>query len=218
MKGLSKHTVPVFDFIKDLDILEDYLLVGGTALSIQINHRLSEDLDFCKWQDNQSISSKEVNWPRIESALKDFGEVKTDILDLYQADFLVNGVKISFYSNDMANSREISSNPEFDKVRPADLLSLGAMKLEVMSRRNIFRDYYDVYAILSEGISLKKMVELCGRYSKHRLKTRMILAILADSSRFKYERVFNLLEPRYSVTSIDIGEFIQERIRGEFGR
>ena len=58
MKGLSKHTIPVFDFIKDLDILEDYLLVGGTALSLQINHRLSEDLDFCKWQDNQSISSK----------------------------------------------------------------------------------------------------------------------------------------------------------------
>ena len=66
MKGLSKHTIPVFDFIKDLDILEDYLLIGGTALSLQINHRLSEDLDFCKWQDNQSISSKEVNWPSIE--------------------------------------------------------------------------------------------------------------------------------------------------------
>ena len=97
MKGLSKHTIPVFDFIKDLDILEDYLLVGGTALSIQINHRLSEDLDFCKWQDNQSISSKGVNWPEIESALKDLGEVKTDILDLYHVDFQVNGVKISFY-------------------------------------------------------------------------------------------------------------------------
>ena len=146
MKGLSKHTVPVFDFIKDLDILEDYLLVGGTALSIQIKHRLSEDLDFCKWQDNQSIGSKEVNWLRIESALKDLGEVKTDILDLYHADFLVNGVKVSFYSNSMANSREISSNLKFDKVRPADLLSLGAMKLEVMSRRNIFRDYYDGYS------------------------------------------------------------------------
>ena len=43
MKGLSTHTVPVFDFIKDLDILDNYLLIGGTALSIQINHRLSED-------------------------------------------------------------------------------------------------------------------------------------------------------------------------------
>jgi len=218
MNGLSKHTVPVFNFIKDLDILDDYLLVGGTALSIQINNRLSEDLDFCKWQDNQSISSKEVDWPRIESALEDIGEVKTDILDLYHADFLVNGVKISFYSNGMANSREISSNSKFDKVRPANLLSLGAMKLEVMSRRNIFRDYYDVYAILCEGIALKKMVELCGRYSKHRLRTRMILAILADSSRFKYDRVFKLLEPRYSVNSIDIGEFMQERIRDEFGK
>ncbi len=218
MKGLSKHTIPVFDFIKDLDILEDYLLVEGTALSIQINHRLSEGLDFCKWRDNQSISSKEVNWPKIESALKDLGEVKTDILDLYHVDFLVNGVKISFYSNGMSNSREISSNPKFDKVRPADLLSLGAMKLEVMSRRNIFRDYYDVYAILHEGIALKKIVELCGRYSKHRLRTRMILAILADSSRFKYERAFELLEPRYSVNPKDIGEFMQERIRDEFGR
>ena len=77
-------------------------------------------------------------------------------------------MKISFYSNGMANSREILSNPNFDKVRPADLLSLGAMKLEVMSRRNIFRDYYDVYSILREGITLKKIVELCGRYSKHR--------------------------------------------------
>ncbi len=218
MKGLSKHTLPVFDFIKDLDILEDYLLVGGTALSIQINHRLSEDLDFCKWRDNQSISSKEINWPGIESALKDLGEVKTDILDLYHVDFQVNGVKISFYSNGMAKSREISSNPGFEKVRPADLLSLGAMKLEVMSRRNIFRDYYDVYAILSEGIALKKIVELCGRYSKHRLRTRMILAILADSSRFKYERAFKLLEPRYNVNSIDIGEFMQERILDEFGK
>ena len=218
MKGLSKQTAPVFDFIKDLNILENYLLIGGTALSIQINHRLSEDLDFCKWQDNQSISSKEVNWPGIESALKDLGEVKTDILDLYHADFLVNGVKISFYSNGMANSREISSNLKFDKVRPADLLSLGVMKLEVMSRRNIFRDYYDVYAILREGIALKKIVELCGRYSKHRMRTRMILAILADSSRFKYERAFKLLEPRYSVNSKDIGEFMQERIRDEFSK
>jgi predicted nucleotidyltransferase component of viral defense system len=218
MKGLSKHTDSVFDFIKDLDILEDYFLIGGTALSVQINHRLSEDLDFCKWQDNQSIRSKEVKWLEIESALKELGDVKTDVLDLYQSDFLVNGVKVSFYSNGMANSREIASNVQFDKVKPADLLSLGAMKLEVMSRRNVFRDYYDVYAILKEGVPLKKMVELCGRYSKHRLRTRMILAILADESRFKYEEKFEQLEPRYRVNSKEIGEFIQSKIQDEFGR
>jgi predicted nucleotidyltransferase component of viral defense system len=218
MKGLSKHTDSVFDFFKDLDILEDYFLIGGTALSVQINHRLSEDLDFCKWQDNQSIRSKEVKWLEIESALKELGDVKTDVLDLYQSDFLVNGVKVSFYSNGMANSREIASNVQFDKVKPADLLSLGAMKLEVMSRRNVFRDYYDVYAILKEGVPLKKMVELCGRYSKHRLRTRMILAILADESRFKYEEKFEQLEPSYKVNSKAIGEFIQTKIQDEFGR
>ena len=51
MKGLSEETAKVFESIKVLDILNDYLLIGGTALSMQIEHRLSEDLDFCKWQD-----------------------------------------------------------------------------------------------------------------------------------------------------------------------
>jgi hypothetical protein len=38
-------------------LLGDLLLVGGTALSIYLNHRLSEDLDFAT-----------ANWMRIEKA------------------------------------------------------------------------------------------------------------------------------------------------------
>lgn len=218
MKGLSKRLVPVFDFLKDQDILEEYLLIGGTALSLQIYHRLSEDLDFGKWLDDPSLKKKEVDWPRIEGQLKNFGNVETEVLDLYQVDFMLNEVKVSFYANGLTTSKEMMSQVRINNIRLADIRSIGTMKLEVMSRRNIFRDYYDIYAILKEGVLLKDLVERCGRYSKHRLKTKTILAIIADHSRFKYEEDFQLLEPCYQVTSEEIGEYIRDKIMEEYGQ
>jgi len=54
-KGLTTQSLKVFKAIKKSDLLQEYILIGGTALSIQINNRLSKDLDFCKWQDKQKI-------------------------------------------------------------------------------------------------------------------------------------------------------------------
>lgn len=197
MKGLYPDTEQVFNLIKRSEILKDYILIGGTALSIQIDHRFSEDLDFCKWQDDPKILNKEISWPEIERSLKLFGSVKTDIPDLYQVNFYLNDIKISFYSNALASSLEIQTSITFDHIRLADIKSLGAMKLEVMSRRNLFRDYYDIYSILQEGITLKDLVKCCGTYSRHRMKSKAILSILSNSSLFKYEENFDLLEPRY---------------------
>ncbi len=218
MKGLSPHTIPVFNAIRNLEILKDYYLTGGTALSLQIQNRLSEDLDFCKWQDDPAISNAEVEWPSIESELRKLGIVKTEILDLRQVDFLVNGVKVSFYSNGIANSRGIASDLNFDRIRPVNLLSLGAMKLEVMSRRSAFRDYYDVYSLVRAGTDIKEMVQLCTNYSRHRMSTKMILSILSDGDRFKYDEQFILLEPKYNVRPADIESYLCGEILKQFGR
>jgi len=216
MKGLSPDTEAVFNSIKRFEIFKEYILVGGTALSVQIDHRLSEDLDFCKWQDDPKILSKEIDWPEIEKNLKLSGQVKTDILDLYQVNFSLNNIKLSFYSNALANSREVQTSIAFEQIRVADIKSIGAMKLEVMSRRNLFRDYYDVYSILREGILLEDLVRYCGTYSRHRLKSKTILSILSNGSLFKYEENFELLEPRYTVNSKDIEVYLRSRILKEF--
>jgi predicted nucleotidyltransferase component of viral defense system len=65
-KGLTTKSLKVFEAIQKSDLLQEYILIGGTALSMQINNRQSEDLDFCKWQDNPEIQNKEVNWPELE--------------------------------------------------------------------------------------------------------------------------------------------------------
>ena len=44
--GLKPETIPVFEAVSQLDVLKDLYLCGGTAQSIQMMHRKSEDLDF----------------------------------------------------------------------------------------------------------------------------------------------------------------------------
>jgi len=43
MRGLSKHTEEIFEQISKLECIKNYTLIGGTALALQLGHRLSED-------------------------------------------------------------------------------------------------------------------------------------------------------------------------------
>ena len=217
IKGLTSQSQKVFEAIKKSDLLQEYVLIGGTALSLQIFNRLSEDLDFCKWQDNPAIHDKEVNWPQLEKFLKSIGNVRTDIIDLYQVNFFLDEIKITFYSNAITTFNEIEPGYKFDNITLASVNSLGAMKLEVMSRRTLFRDYYDVYSILKEGISLKEIVSKSSRYSFYRMKKKGVLGIISNGSLFRKEEKFSLLEPRYNVTSTDIEAYIREIITKEYG-
>lgn len=50
MKGLAPHTSQLFDAITRLECIKPFVLVGGTALSLQLGTRQSEDLDFMRWK------------------------------------------------------------------------------------------------------------------------------------------------------------------------
>ena len=43
--GLTDSTKEVFESVSRLECIKDLFLCGGTGISIQLNHRLSEDLD-----------------------------------------------------------------------------------------------------------------------------------------------------------------------------
>ncbi len=83
-------------------------------------------------------------------------------------------------------------------------------KMEVMMRRSNFRDYYDIYSILQTGIPMQEMIALALEYSGHRLKTKNLLAMLTNGSRFMYDSHFEQLSPVYQVTAFDIEKYIRE--------
>ncbi len=211
MKGLAPHTQSVFESVSKLECLKPYLLVGGTALSLQIATRQSEDLDFMKWRTCKT-EKMEVAWFQIEKELATVGEIQhKDILDIDHVEFLVSGVKFSFYA---CPKYSPVNNPVnyLNNIRLADVRSIGAMKMEVMLRRSNFRDYYDIFSILKSGMSINDLITLALSYSGHKLKSKNLLAMLTNSNRFTRDAGFDQLQPVYSVTAQEIEEFIKSSL------
>ena len=208
MKGLAPHTSQVFEAVSKLDCIKPYLLVGGTALSLQIGTRQSEDLDFMKWRTSKT-EKMEVAWYQIEKELATVGDVQhKDILDIDHVEYLVSGVKFSFYACPKYSPVSTSVN-YLNNLRLADVKSIGAMKMEVMLRRSNFRDYYDIYSILKSGVSINDLVALALTYSGHKLKSKNLLAMLTNGSRFTRDSHFEQLEPTYAVTAQEIEDYIK---------
>lgn len=208
MKGLAPYTQAIFEAVSNLECIKPYLLVSGTALSLQIGTRQSEDLDFMKWRTSKT-ENMEVAWFQIEKELASVGEIQhKDILDIDHVEFLVSGVKLSFYA---CPKYSPVNNPVnyLNNIRLADVRSIGAMKMEVMLRRSNFRDYYDIFSILKSGVSINDLISLALSYSGHKLKSKNLLAMLTNSNRFTRDVGFDQLQPVYSVTAQEIEEFIK---------
>lgn len=217
MQGLTDNTNKIFKVLSKLNCINGYTLIGGTAISLQINKRLSEDLDFCRWSTNLKKDKPTVDWPTIEKELSTIGTIDSrDILGFDQVNFIVSGVKISF----LAKQENLSPVKNFvsilNNIKAADLDSLGAMKVEVMLRRSVWRDYYDIYSLLKEGKSLKDMIDGASSYSNRRLKTRDALNFLSNSHNYKKEKDFHLLKPFYDIDGKAIEELIKSEIKKEY--
>lgn len=209
LQGLAPHTNLIFEDISKLECLKEYTLVGGTALSLQINTRQSEDLDFIKWQQTKS-SPCEVSWPTIQQELETIGNIDSiDILGLDHVIFVLNGVKISFYS---APRRKIATMTEvsiLNNIKAADIESIGIMKMEVLMRRNKFRDYYDIYSILKAGKNINTIIAGSLEHSDHKLKSKNLMAMITNGSLFSKDAQFAQLNPVYDITPTDIQEYIK---------
>lgn len=217
MKGLADKVNLIFEQVSQLECVRDYTLIGGTALSLQINKRLSEDLDFCQWSQNLRSDKPVVNWPAIEKELESVGEISSrDVLGFDHVNFVLDGVNISFFTK-QENLSPVKDFGFFHHlIRAAGIDAIGAMKIELILRRSEFKDYYDLYSILREGRSLKALVAAASAYSNHRLKSRDALSFLANGSNYKKTRNFSLLLPFYNIDHKGIERYMREVIKREF--
>lgn len=212
MKGLAPHTQKIFDAVSQLECIKPYFLVGGTALSLQLGTRESEDLDFMLWRTSKS-EKMEVAWYQIEKELATIGTIEhKDLIDIDHVEYTVSGIKFSFYACPKYSPVQ---NPVayLNNIRLADVKSIGAMKMEVMLRRSNFRDYYDIYSILQAGEPIDDLIALALTYSGHRLKSKNLIMMLTNGSRFDRDARFNQLNPSYAVTPQEIEDYIKSCLK-----
>ena len=211
-KGLTTNIEAIIEQVAQLECIKPYILCGGTALAMQIGHRKSEDLDFMMWRISKT-EKPEVNWNAIEKELKEkIGEIESfNMLGFDQVEFVVKGVKFSFFVSDNLSPVTTPTN-YLGNIRLADIESIMAMKMEVMLRRMKFRDYYDIYSILQEGYSINKGIEKALNLSRHRLSSKNIIAMLLGGQ-FIPDNNFATLEPKYDVTKEQIREYIMHKLK-----
>ncbi len=208
MKGLAPQTENLFHRIAALPCLQHFVLVGGTALAMQLGTRLSEDLDFMKWRVAKD-EAMDVNWPVIKRELESVASVDSmNLMDFDHVEFIVDGVKVSFYA---AGRYAPPMKPILIKenIRIADVRAIGVMKMEVLLRRATFRDYYDIYSIILSGEDLHEMIQMALAHSDHRLKTKQLIAMLTNGSHFSRDARFEYLSPVYNVSPSDIEQYIK---------
>ena len=124
----------------ELDALQPFTLVGGTALSLQYGHRMSIDLDFfgnVNFLDDKLISEQFASIGNAElvnqsSVMLGFfiNEIKVDIVK-YKYDFIEKPITEGI-------------------IRLAHPKDIGAMKLAAISGRGKRKDFYDLYYLLRD--------------------------------------------------------------------
>lgn len=115
-------------------------LAGGTALALQLGHRLSVDLDFFSQED---LDTKKLKKDLSESGFKyKINNETTGTLELVMDD-----VKISFmeYRYPLLKDFEI-----FEKNKLASVLDIAAMKVTAISSRGSKKDFVDIWMILQK--------------------------------------------------------------------
>ncbi len=122
----------------------EFYLVGGTAIALHIGHRRSIDFDMFK--------QTAINHKKTLDKIADSGfETLVTRRVTEQMNLLVNGVKLTFFQYPFP---VVPENKFQDVFRMPSLLSLAAMKAYALGRRSKWKDYVDLYFLLTRHFSI----------------------------------------------------------------
>lgn len=201
---LANTTRAVLIELSELDIFDSFTFAGGSAISIHLKHRISEDLDFFS-------PAKKIETEKILTAIKTIypSGITIENNSTIQLDLKICGVKVSFNSNLWT---ELNHGEHLiGKVHIAPIRLLTAMKLNTVFLRAKFRDYYDLYVINKKTYSVTEMYEIIKSYlpeiNKKLFQTSLIYTEdITDDS-------IHHLNPEYPVTINDISRHFEREIK-----
>lgn len=138
------------ELLRKLGFLEKYrfYLAGGTALALQIKHRISLDFDFYT---EQTFNPRKLR--------EEFDEIFRKVHEIYVAEdtlgLEVDGIRISFFRYPYPLIRPLQ---KVENIYVASLEDIAAMKIIAISQRGIKRDFIDIYFLIKK-FGLKKIIK-----------------------------------------------------------
>lgn len=143
---LSLHAQNILAQLGRSGVVAEMYLVGGTALTLQLGHRVSQDFDFC-------VKGNVL----AENIARDLGGVGKLTVDLLEPPHTLlgtfEGIKISVFRYDY---EMLEPYVYYQKVALASVKDIAAMKLSAICGRATKRDYVDLY-VLAQSYTFDEM-------------------------------------------------------------
>jgi len=162
-------TLELLASLQQEEILKDFFLVGGTALSLQIGHRISIDLDL--------FTQKPFETENVLNVLEKKYNYHLDFQSKNSLKGEIGGVKVDLIADQYPLCQDLII---INNIRMATLLEISAMKLNaIMVNGTRLKDFIDI-AFLSGFLSLNDMINAY----EIKYQTRNTITIIKSVSYF----------------------------------
>ena len=162
---VEAQTLALLKKLMSMPQLRDFCLVGGTALSLKLGHRISIDLDLFK--------TTEIEVERLIKLLQQ--EFKSDFeyenLKINYAVFCkIHSIKVDLvqYSHPIIADIEV-----VDGIRMYSNKDIAAMKINAILGRGVKKDFWDLYELLK----LYSLNEIIDFYTQKYPNQQLLISI-----------------------------------------
>lgn len=188
----KNELISVLKELMRLPSLKEFRLVGGTALSLQMGHRYSEDIDLFTHLPYGSIDFENVKdeiskhfeyvfdkrdmFPRLKELKENFG------ISLQVGTSMETSVKVDLYN---WSEPFINGVTEKEGIRFASNLDIALMKLETISTNGRKKDFWDLSELLEQYVLSDLLKQYQKKYpfnSLNKVKTGLKNFAVADQS------------------------------------
>lgn len=177
-KALTKQAASLFSQFHNF---KNFYLVGGTALALQIGHRLSVDFVF--------FSEKNLS-PSLLSKTKRVFKNSSIILTYRSQDqlnILIDNVKTTFFYFEYPVLKAFIN---YQNIAIANILEIASMKAFSIGKRLSYKDYVDWYFLLNEKhVVLKEVIEHAKKKFGGDFNDRLFLGQLVSLENIPLQKI-----------------------------
>ena len=144
---VTTETYELIVTLQSKPYLNNFVLVGGTALALQLGHRTSTDIDL--------FTTQKPDTNILAELLKNDFNADIKATYVFAVFGFINNIKTDIVYK---KSHQLQNPITVNNIQMASLEDLAAMKLETVNNRGKLRDFVDIY-ILLQHFSMKQMFE-----------------------------------------------------------
>lgn len=191
--------------------LNGFRLVGGTALSLQVGHRISIDIDMFS-----DLPYGTIDFNKIDSFLDKtfpFVEYYSNVLPAMGKSYRIGNTPNDYVKLDLFYTDNFLENPNIhENIRLCSLKDIISMKVDVVQRIGRKKDFWDLHKLM-EYFTLDEMIKLHKLRYPYNHERKTIITNFTDFSLADEEPNPNCLEGKYwELIKLDFEDWISKII------